>query len=58
MVQILELALIDETDKGFDASRHCPINVLVESLPAISVKAGVNLDMHIKCNLQGSPYIW
>ncbi|XXG55217.1 hypothetical protein AAC387_Pa03g2931 [Persea americana] len=53
VVQILEIALVDEMDKEFDASRPCPINVLVESLPTISVQTRVNLNKHVKCNLQG-----
>lgn len=58
VVQILEIALVDEMDKEFDASRPCPINVLVESLPTISVQTRVNLNKHVKCNLQGISYIW
>ncbi|XP_077214481.1 auxin transport protein (BIG) [Tasmannia lanceolata] len=55
MVQLLEIALGDGMDEEFDAAYNCTISTLVVSLPIIPTEPGVvNLDEHIKCNMQGT----
>ncbi|XP_068642658.1 auxin transport protein BIG [Aristolochia californica] len=54
ILQLLETALIDELLVEFDVPHLCTLNSLAESLPVLSRKGeSVNLDKHIKCNIQG-----
>ncbi|KAG9448547.1 hypothetical protein H6P81_008512 [Aristolochia fimbriata] len=54
IVQLLEKALIDELVEEFDVPHLCTLNSLAEALPVLQHRVeGVNLDKHIKCNIQG-----
>ncbi|KAF8389895.1 hypothetical protein HHK36_024413 [Tetracentron sinense] len=53
VVQLLEIALIDGMDKEYDTSQPCPMSTLIDSFPIAVKTAVVELDNHIKCNLQG-----
>lgn len=54
VLELLEIALVDEMDKNFDTLQPCPVGgILVESLPTIQVKSGINLSKHINCNVKG-----
>ncbi|XP_008230303.1 PREDICTED: auxin transport protein BIG [Prunus mume] len=54
MVQLLEIALVDEMDKAPDTLQPCSVDSLVDLLPsATSSSCGNEFDNHIKCGPQG-----
>ncbi|KAK2663188.1 hypothetical protein Ddye_001762 [Dipteronia dyeriana] len=54
ILQLLEIVLVDGTDRVFEQLELCSVNCLVELLPVVSSDCGIILlDDSLKCSLQG-----
>lgn len=55
MMQLLEIALVDEMDKALDTLQPCSVDSLVDLLPSItSSSCGNEFDNHTICGPQGN----
>ncbi|GAV60100.1 ZZ domain-containing protein/E3_UbLigase_R4 domain-containing protein [Cephalotus follicularis] len=54
ILQLLEIAVVDGMDKVAETLQPDSVNRIVELLPMVSDNfGGINLDNHIKCNIEG-----
>ncbi|XP_042518404.1 auxin transport protein BIG isoform X2 [Macadamia integrifolia] len=53
VVELLELALVDEMNRETETPEPCSASSLVEPLPVVVKSGGVELDYHTRCSLQG-----